>query len=586
MHRTPPDTAKRHKGKKSALGTSSTSRTPLTSSDTELEEQQHEFESPLGEFVDQTPRAHKPAHQTPTMAEETAQAEIRRLRAQLAQAETTILDLSQSANPDEDRDRPSEIELQQQENREARQHELEMAKLQLQIEQAKAANTTPAAINITQREDKVTSFKKEVAAKSLKTSFKLEGSTNYESWRDEALTQALAIEAKHILMNKETTCPAGITDDDEKKIWEVKSKALFDILLAGVKPAIRQIIKTRINEDNKNATELWTAIEAEYRIHAADTRMELMHRFATATIEDNNVQQYISQFRDTCGKLKQMGFEIPQWQQNDRFIDGLKGYQAAFVQAKRDDSKDPKNKGNITELDLNELMDQLIARAVDHKDRQKPAQALKAEDKPNEEPDNLTSLTSRGGSTLRQSSTRGSKQGRGGHTNQQGWIKCGYCGRSWHEEEDCKMKNYANQSQEWQTINASAIEYFKKKNEGRTTDLKPAAGSTPTTPATPSTPTPMANPNVGYSAMAFSATNPIRAIPKTVGANILIPDPIRDIPKAVGATNKEETTGLPRPRRGRLKQQSLVDPVVLSAQKLTNWQIEPDINGTDSSEED
>ena len=149
MHRTPPDTAKRHKGKKPALGTSSTSRTPLTSSDTELEEQQHEFELPLGEFVDQTPRAHKPAHQTPTMAEETAQAEIRRLRAQLTQAETTILDLSQSAIPDEDRDRLSEIELQQQENREARQHELEMAKLQLQIEQAKAANSTPAAIQIT-----------------------------------------------------------------------------------------------------------------------------------------------------------------------------------------------------------------------------------------------------------------------------------------------------------------------------------------------------------------------------------------------------------------------------------------------------
>jgi len=61
------------------------------------------------------------------------------------------------------------------------QHELEMAKLQLQIEQAKAANTTPAAFNITQREDKVVSFKKEVAAKSLKMSFKLEESINYKS---------------------------------------------------------------------------------------------------------------------------------------------------------------------------------------------------------------------------------------------------------------------------------------------------------------------------------------------------------------------------------------------------------------------
>jgi hypothetical protein len=68
-------------------------------------------------------------------------------------------------------------------------------------------------------------------------------------------------------------------------------------------------------------------METEFRIHAADTRMELMHRFTTAAIDSsNNVQQYISQFRDICGRLKQMGFKIPQWQQNDRFIDGLKGY--------------------------------------------------------------------------------------------------------------------------------------------------------------------------------------------------------------------------------------------------------------------
>jgi hypothetical protein len=51
------------------------------------------------------------------MARSIADEEIGRLQEQLAQAEATILDLSQSANPDEeDRDRLSEIELQQQEN--------------------------------------------------------------------------------------------------------------------------------------------------------------------------------------------------------------------------------------------------------------------------------------------------------------------------------------------------------------------------------------------------------------------------------------------------------------------------------------
>jgi hypothetical protein len=85
-------------------------------------------------------------------------------------------------------------------------------------------------------------------------------------------------------------CPIGITDDDERKIWKVKSEALFDMLLAGVKPAIRQTIKARINEDDKNATELWTAMETEFRIHAVDIRTDLFRRFTTATIEANNVQ--------------------------------------------------------------------------------------------------------------------------------------------------------------------------------------------------------------------------------------------------------------------------------------------------------
>jgi hypothetical protein len=318
LYRTPPATRRRINTKKSV------SRTPSTS-DTEREgKEQQENSSPLDRFIDQTPRPSK----TSIMAESAAQAEIRRLQQQLAQAEAALTEQSDSVDPEEadrmrqhsvdpeeaERMRQHEIQLRRQEeeeNNRARHHELEMARLQLQIEQAKAANSTPAAINITQREDKVASFKKEVAAKSLKTSFKLEGSTNYESWRDEALTQALAIKAKHILINKEMACPAGITDDDERKIWEVKSEAFFDMLLAGVKPAIRQTIKARINEDDKSATELWMAIETEFRIHAVDIRTDLFRRFTTATIEANNVQQYISQFRDTCGKLKQMGFEIP-----------------------------------------------------------------------------------------------------------------------------------------------------------------------------------------------------------------------------------------------------------------------------------
>jgi hypothetical protein len=523
----------------------------------------------------------------PTIAETAAQAaqtalqeENKRLQEQLAQTAATFARRSESVDPEEERARQHEIQLKRLENEaneRAMQHELEMARLQLQIEQTKAkAGTgimTPAAFNITQKEDKVASFKKEVVAKGLRTSFRLEGSSNYESWRDEALTQALAIKAKHILINGERVCPATITDDDEKKIWEVKSEALFDMLLAGTKPTIRQNIKAKINEDDKNAAELWTAIETEYRIHAADTRMELLHKFATAAIEGNNIQQYISQFRDICGRLKHMGYEVPSWLQTDRFIDGLKDHQATFVHAKQDDTRDPKSKTTITELDLNELMEQLIARAIDNKDRQKPAQALKAEEKPNEAPE-------QGSTPPQHPSTQGSKRGKGGfhnqHSNQQGWIKCGYCDRPWHNEQDCVYKNHTKQSEEWQTIHASAIEYYKKKNEGKLASSRPT-DSTPATPSTP-TPAPTANPNVGYAAMAFSAMSP-KDPHHMIPRNTAVPTSRIVGARPVGATSSSKKNSnslsskadVPKTRRGCFHKQSLVDPVVLTAQGLANW---------------
>jgi multidrug efflux pump subunit AcrA (membrane-fusion protein) len=128
------------------------------------------------------------------MAGTAVQDEIRRLREQLAQVEAIIAEHDIKRK---ERMRQRELQLRQrkyEENQRARQHELEMAKLQLLIEQtkAKAGNMTPAAINIIQQEDGF---------------FKLEGPTNYEFWRNEAfiqaLAQALAIEAKHIIINKE-----------------------------------------------------------------------------------------------------------------------------------------------------------------------------------------------------------------------------------------------------------------------------------------------------------------------------------------------------------------------------------------------
>ena len=129
------------------------------------------------------------------MAGTAVQDEIRRLREQPAKAKAAFAKREDSVDTEKERMRQQEIQLKRQEyeeNQRARQHELEMAKLQLQIEQAKAGNMTPAAINIIQQEDGF---------------FKLEGPTNYKFWRNEAfiqaLAQALAIEAKHIIINKE-----------------------------------------------------------------------------------------------------------------------------------------------------------------------------------------------------------------------------------------------------------------------------------------------------------------------------------------------------------------------------------------------
>jgi hypothetical protein len=151
LYRTPPPTRRRIK-------TKSISRTPSTS-DTEQEgKEQQENSSPIDRFIDQTPK-------TSTMAESAAQAEIRRLQQQLAQAEAALTEQSDSVNPEKadrmrqhsvnpeeaERIRQHEIQLRRQEeeeNNRARHHELEIARLQLQIEQAKAANSIPAAINI------------------------------------------------------------------------------------------------------------------------------------------------------------------------------------------------------------------------------------------------------------------------------------------------------------------------------------------------------------------------------------------------------------------------------------------------------
>ena len=315
-------------------------------------------------------------------------------------------------------------------------------------------------------DDRVNDYRKEVASKNPRLTFKLEGPQNYDAWREEAFAKTLTIRAKHILSNKELTCPADLTDDD-RRIWQVKSEAVFDILFTMINTTIRHTIKGRIDVDQKNGAELWIALEAEYRIHAADTRFDLLRKFTTISIDahNNDVQAYISEFRNICNKLKNMNYEMPSWAINDRFIDGLKTYYAAFIRMKRDEVRDPREKERIVEIDLEQLMDQLIARAMDHKkDRPKPnPKALKNEANTDPKPDGKDN--SNPNPNPKRPRTDGKGKGK-----QDDWDKtktCSYCHRVGHDLTTCKWKNWESQHEAWKKLHESEIQYWKGVNEAK-----------------------------------------------------------------------------------------------------------------------
>ena len=79
-----------------------------------------------------------------------------------------------------------------------------------------------------------------------------------------------------------------------------------------LKSDICQNIKLWIDDDEKNAAELWTALKAEYRTHASDFRFKLFNKlsFILMNIYDNDIQDYIADFHDILEKLKTMKYEL------------------------------------------------------------------------------------------------------------------------------------------------------------------------------------------------------------------------------------------------------------------------------------
>ena len=63
---------------------------------------------------------------------------------------------------------------------------------------------------------------------------------------------------------------------------------VYDILMSGLKPKIRLNIKLRIDDDKKNVVELWITLEAKYRIHASDFRLELSCKLSSILMDIYN----------------------------------------------------------------------------------------------------------------------------------------------------------------------------------------------------------------------------------------------------------------------------------------------------------
>ena len=100
---------------------------------------------------------------------------------------------------------------------------------------------------------------------------------------------------------------------------------------------------------------------------------------------DKNVQIYISNFKNIYHKLKNMSYIIEFWLLNNTFIDELKDQYDNFIRTKLNELQDFKNKNTITEINLNELIDQITAHILNYnfknKNRDKKSKSFNTESK-------------------------------------------------------------------------------------------------------------------------------------------------------------------------------------------------------------
>ena len=129
------------------------------------------------------------------------------------------------------------------------QQELDVKLAKLEIKKLKLLTVHELSISDTDfsQNNIVHNFKKKIATKNSKLSFKLDD-TNYDFWHDEVFVQILSIKIKNILNNREIICFSDLINNDVK-IWKIKNKILFDMLFSSFKVFIHQIIKNQIDKD-------------------------------------------------------------------------------------------------------------------------------------------------------------------------------------------------------------------------------------------------------------------------------------------------------------------------------------------------
>ena len=76
------------------------------------------------------------------------------------------------------------------------------------------SSTSP--VQFIQFDNRVNNYRKEVAFKNLRLTFKLEETHNYDVWQEKVFIKTLTICTKHILSNKKLICPADLEDDDRR----------------------------------------------------------------------------------------------------------------------------------------------------------------------------------------------------------------------------------------------------------------------------------------------------------------------------------------------------------------------------------